>query len=229
MPGLRSIMATCLAIVFGLAAVSAEAQSPIQLPPPSLKGKTSVEAAIVAKKSIRSFKGTPLSLKQVSQLLWAANGQIPADAITGATSRVIPSAGGLYALEVFLVSGAGTVKGLTEGVYRYQYHNNSLTLTVAGDKRNLLAHAALGQTWLARAPALIVIAAVFERSTVKYGQRGVNYVFMEAGSSDQNIYLQSVALGLNTGTVGAFNDPQVSAVLGLPQQVKPILIVAVGK
>jgi SagB-type dehydrogenase family enzyme len=83
--------------------------------------------------------------------------------------------------------------------------------------------------WLARAPALIIIGGVFGRTTSKYGDRGIQYVYMEAGSSNQNIYLQAEALGLHVGTVGAFNDAQVSAVLKLPAAVMPLLIVAVGK
>ena len=71
--------------------------------------------------------------------------------------------------------------------------------------------------------------AAFRRSTGKYGNRGLNYVFMEAGSSDQNLGLQAEALGLRSGTVGAFVDSQVSGVLKLPSQAAPLLIVAVGK
>lgn len=208
-------------------AVSAE--NDIKLPKPSIVGKISLEAAVLAKKSVRNFTGEPLTTAQVSQVLWAANGNLPADAVTGATYKVLPSAGGLYPLEVFLVSGKNTIEGIPEGVYSYDPQNSLLRLIAGGDNRSLLAHAALSQMWLARAPALIIIGGVFGRTTSKYGDRGIQYVFMEAGSSNQNIYLQAEALGLHVGTVGAFNDAQVSAVLKLPAAVMPLLIVAVGK
>ena len=204
------------------------AQSAIKLPSPVFKGRISVEAAIKARTSSRSFRKGPLTLQQVSQLLWAANGVLPTDAITGATRKVIPSAGGLYPIEAFVLTGKGTVTGLPAGVYQYASASNSLKTVVQGDRRSLLASAALSQMWLARAPVVVLIAGVFGRTTGKYGNRGVNYVFMEAGNADQNLCLQAAALGLRSGTVGAFVDSQVSKALNLPAGVSPLLIVAVG-
>jgi SagB-type dehydrogenase family enzyme len=176
----------------------------------------------------RQFAKEPLDLADVAQLLWAANGKIGADAVTSATKRFMPSAGGLYPLEVFLVAGDKGVKDLDAGVYHYNWKDHALKLVHKGDKRAELAMAAYGQTWLARAPALIVITAVFPRTLVKYGKRGVNYVYMEAGGSNQNIYLQAPGLGINTAAVGAFNNKLLHQRLKLPKQVKPVLIVAIG-
>jgi len=207
----------------------AAGESEIKLPAPSLTGKLSVEAAIVAKRTERNFKGTPLTTAQISQLLWAANGNLPADAVSGATSKVVPSAGGLYPLEVYLVTGKDTVAGVPAGVYTYKAQTHSLQLIAEGDNRNLLANACLSQMWLARAPALVVVGGVFARTTARYGNRGVQYVFMEAGNSSQNLYLQAQALGLHAGAVGAFQEAQVSSVLKLPSGAIPLLVVAVGK
>ncbi|MCA1960032.1 MAG: SagB/ThcOx family dehydrogenase [Desulfomonile sp.] len=205
------------------------AQGEIKLPRPALQGKMSVEQAITGRKSSRDFKAAPLSLGEVGQLLWAANGMIPADAVTGATRKVMPSAGGLYPLEVFILTGNNTVENVPAGVYQYNPNAHSLKEVATGDKRTLLAHAALGQMWLARAPAVVVIGAVFARTTAKYGNRGVNYVFMEAGNSDQNLCLQAEALGLRTGTVGAFNDAQVAGAIQMPGDTAPLLVIGVGK
>lgn len=205
------------------------AQTDIKLPAPSLTGTMSVEKAIVGKKSVRRFSGDALEPSQVSQLLWAANGNLPVDAVAGATYKVVPSAGGLYPLEIFLVTGQDTVKGIPAGIYSYEPKTHSLKLIGQGDVRMNLAHAALSQTWLATAPAVIVVGGVFSRSTIKYGNRGIQYVFMESGNSNQNLYLQAQALGLKVATVGAFNDGQVSSVLKLPSDVTPLLLVGVGK
>ncbi|MBM4326144.1 MAG: SagB/ThcOx family dehydrogenase [Deltaproteobacteria bacterium] len=205
------------------------AQNEIRLPKPDLKGSVSVAQAMANKKTVRQYKGTPLTLQQVSQLLWVANGDLPRDAISGATLKVMPSAGGLYPLEVFLVAGQGGVAEVPAGVYQYNPRKNVLELTSQGDKRNLLANAALGQMWLARAPAVVLIGAIFERTTMRYGSRGVNYVMMEAGSANQNIYLEAESLGISAGGVGAFDDGKVASVLSLPSSVKPLLLVAVGK
>ncbi|HMK34720.1 MAG TPA: SagB/ThcOx family dehydrogenase [Desulfomonilaceae bacterium] len=201
----------------------------IKLPAARVNGKMSVEAAIVAKKSVRTFSSATLDAAQVSQMLWAANGNLPQDTVAGATTKVIPSAGGLYALEVFLVTGNNTVAGIPAGMYRYDPQTNSLQLVAAGDNRNLLAYASLGQTFVARAPAIVVIAGMFERSTVKYGPRGYQYTYMEAGSANQNMYLQAESLGLRMATVGAFDDAQVAGVLKLPANIKPLLVIPVGK
>lgn len=225
----RTAILTWLVVTVFWPLSSAAGESEIKLPAPSLTGKLSVEAAIVAKKTERNFKGTPLTAAQVSQLLWAANGNLPADAISGATSKVIPSAGGLYPLEVYLVTGKDTVAGVPAGVYAYKPQINSLQLLAEGDNRNLLANACLSQMWLARAPALVVIGGVFARTTARYGNRGVQYVFMEAGNSNQNLYLQAQSLGLRAGAVGAFQEAQVSSVLKLPSGAIPLLVVAVGK
>lgn len=226
----RTLIALVCAAAVALGSVGfAGAQGQIKLPAPQFKGKPSVSAAILSRKTTRQFAGAPLTLGQVSQILWAADGQLPTDAISGATRRVTASAGGLYPLEVFLVTGKGTVKNLPAGVYRYSPAANSLRTIVSGDKRTLLAHSALSQMWLARAPALVVIGGIFGKTTPRYGNRGVNYVFMEAGISMQGLCLQAEAIGLRSGTVGAFNDAQLSAALNLPSSVAPLLIVAVGK
>jgi SagB-type dehydrogenase family enzyme len=200
----------------------------IKLPAPSFKGNMSVEEAIYKRKTARSFGKKPLNLKEVSQLLWVANGTIPKDAVTGATSKVTPSAGGLYPLEAFLVVGKGGVEDVPAGVYQYVPRTNSMKLLVEGDKRNSVATAALYQGFLALAPVNVIVGAVFERTTIKYGGRGHQYVFMEAGSSNQNICLQAEALGLRVATVGAFEEKPLSKALKLPNSVRPIVIMGIG-
>jgi SagB-type dehydrogenase family enzyme len=208
---------------------SRAAESDIKLPSPAFAGKLSFEAAVVRKKSIRDLSRAPLTMAEVSQILWAANGNLPADAITGATSKVITSAGGLYPLEVFLVCGEKTVGEIPAGVYRYNPQGNSLKPVATGDNRNLVAHAAHRQLWLAQAPALVVIGAVFQRTTARYGDRGMQYVYMDAGAANQNVFLQAESLGLHCATVGAFVDAQVAGAMKLPNGVTPLMIVAVGK
>ncbi len=225
----RPIIFLCVLSLAFVRVSALAADNDIKLSKPAVVGKVSLEAALIAKKSVRNFTGEPLAEAQISQILWAANGNLPPDAVAGATYKVIPSAGGLYPLEIFLVTGKDTVSGIPEGVYSYDPLSNSLKLLAPGDNRTLLSHASLSQMWLARAPALVVIGAVFARTTSKYGNRGSQYVFMEAGSSNQNVYLQAEALGLHVGTVGAFNDAQVSAVLKLPSSVTPLLVMAIGK
>jgi len=220
----------CAFLIAYLAPVSAQcAESSYPLPKPDLAAKMSVEAAMAAKKSVRNFKTDPLTNAQIGQMLWAANGNIAPDAVSKATTKTIPSAGGLYPLEIFLVVGKGGVGNIPEGIYLYDAGSHALKTVANGDSRSLLAYACLQQLWMAKAPAIIVITGVFSRITPRYGPRGVQYAYMEAGSASQNIYLQAESLGLHVGAVGAFDDAQVSAVMKLPGDTTPLLVIPVGK
>ena len=88
---------------------------------------------------------------------------------------------------------------------------------------------ALGQSWIKAGAAIIVIAAVYERTTRKYGRRGVRYVHIEAGHVGQNIYLQAVSLDLGTVYVGAFNDGQVREILNLGKSEEPLGLMPIGR
>ncbi|MFB0558659.1 MAG: SagB/ThcOx family dehydrogenase [Candidatus Bathyarchaeia archaeon] len=196
--------------------------SVIDLPEPRRHSNLSIEETLLKRRSTREYTGEPLTLQEVSQLLWACQG------ITDTRGyRTAPSAGALYPLEVYVV--AGDVEDLPEGVYKYRPKEHQLARVLAGDERSELARAALGQAWVEGAAADIVIAAIYERTTVKYGERGVRYVHMEAGHAAQNLCLQAAALDLGVVTVGAFHDDQVKEILGLPEDEQPLYIIPVGR
>ncbi len=206
------------------------APNDIVLPAPGIDGKLSLEKAMVARKTARSYEGAPLTKAAVAQLLWAANGNLGFDGISAATRKVIPSARGTYPVEVFLVAGENKVKELPAGVYHYNADKHALELLVQGDLRPALAKASSGQKWMEQAPVSVVIGAVFERSAAtSASKRGINFAQLEAGYANQNLLLQATALGLNTNTVGALDDAALSAALKLPAGVRPIVVVTVGK
>ena len=192
----------------------------VMLPEPKLKGDMSVEEAIAKRRSIRHYKDKPLTLEQLSQLLWAAQG------ITDEKRkfRAAPSAGATYPFEIYVV--VGNVKGLKPGIYHYNPFKHSLTLIKEGDYRKQLQAAALNQQWVGKAAVNIVLVAFYERTTRYYGERGYRYVYMEAGHIGQNIYLQATALGLGTVAVGAFHDEEVAEILGTGGD--PVYIFPVG-
>ena len=104
---------------------------------------------------------------------------------------------------------------LLPSYWRYSPEHHELLLVTAAHTREKLVDAALGQEWIASAPAVVCIAAAFERTTVKYGNRGHGYVYMEAGHAAESLMLQAVALGLATTVVGAFGDDEVKHLLHL--------------
>jgi SagB-type dehydrogenase family enzyme len=194
----------------------------VKLPIPHTSGKVSVEEALALRRSVREYANEPLTLDEVSQLLWSAQG---VNAEWG--GRTAPSAGATYPLETYLV--AGEVSNLKPGVYHYLPHNHSLEPMIDGDVRDKLADAALRQTWVAKAPVSIVFAADYVRTTRVYGERGRQYVHMEAGHAAENVYLQCASLGCGTVAVGAFDDESVKEVLQIPAGQEPLYIMPVGK
>jgi SagB-type dehydrogenase family enzyme len=194
----------------------------IKLPATKYDSKTSVEKALLERRSIRDFTNEPLTLPEISQILWAAQG------ITASGGfRTAPSAGALYPLELYVA--AGNVSNLQSGIYKYIPQSHELLRIVKGDRRTELCKAALGQSAIKDAPAIIVLSAVYERTTGKYGERGIRYVHIEIGHAAQNVYLQAVSLNLGTVVIGAFDDDRVKKVMNMEDKERPLYLMPVGK
>jgi SagB-type dehydrogenase family enzyme len=190
----------------------------IKLPQPRHKGKLSLEETILRRRSVREFSSRPVALEDLSQILWAAQGVT--GKLWGYELRAVPSAGALFPIEIFVAS--------KEGVHHYYPRKHELKQVSGEDVRKSLCDAALRQEFIAEAPVVLVITAVFERTKAKYGERGTRYVFAEAGHVSQNIYLQCESLGLSTVTVGAFYDDRVQEALRIPKDYRPIYIMPIG-
>jgi SagB-type dehydrogenase family enzyme len=201
-----------LLMFFILGIVGGENMERINLPSPDFKGNLSVEEVLKKRRSVRSYKQVPLTIKEFSQILWATDGKT---ADWG--GRTAPSAGATYPLEIYAV--VGNVVGLKPGLYYYEIDTHSLKLLKEGDLRVELSKAALNQSSVRTAPVVIVISGIFERTTDRYGKRGERYVYMEVGHCGQNIHLQAEALGLGTVMIGAFDDESVKKVLGIKENV----------
>ncbi len=194
----------------------------LALPAPTKAGGTSIEQALEKRRSRRDYSARPLALAELAQLLWAAQGVTDAAGL-----RTAPSAGALHPLQVYVL--AGRVTGLAPGTYRYLPQPHALERLGTEDARGALAAAALAQSFLADAAAVLVLAARYKRTTDKYGKRGMRYVDMEAGHAAQNIYLEAVSLGLGTVTVGAFDDERVKAVVPFAPNEEPLCVMPLGR
>jgi SagB-type dehydrogenase family enzyme len=190
----------------------------VQLPKPEIRDHASLSDALRQRRSVRAYSGRSLTLQQVGQLLWAAQGRNDPSGL-----RTAPSAGALYPLE--LLVAAGDVTGLDPGVYRYRPQQHALEMLHAGER---LAGAALGQHWVADSAAVLIITAVYERTTRKYGERGKRYVHIEVGHAAQNALLQAASLGLAAAVVGAFDDSALASLLDLPAPEQPLYLLPVG-
>ena len=194
----------------------------IALQGPSFKGQISLEEAILKRRSTRVFSSRNITKSQLSQLLWACQG------MTRGYYRTIPSAGATYPLEIFVLLGEDGVESLDGGVYQYVPKEHFIIHHLPGDLRKGLCSACLEQDFIRRVPLSFVICAEYSRTTASYGERGVRYVHMEVGHLGQNLALQGEALGLCSVMVGAFRDEDVSRVVNLPVELKPLYVVPVG-
>ncbi|MGB9852916.1 MAG: SagB/ThcOx family dehydrogenase [Candidatus Kapaibacteriota bacterium] len=194
----------------------------IMLPKANYEGRTSLEKVIATRRSVRNFKDEGITLSNIAQLLWAAQGVT--DKIN--RFRTAPSAGALYPLEVFVA--VRKADGLGPGVYKYLPDGHKLVKIKDGDVSKAIMKEALWQEWVEKSAIIIVYSAVFGRTTWKYGERGIQYVYMEVGHSAQNVCLQAVSLGLATTTIGAFNDAGIKSVIGMKENETPLYILPVG-
>ncbi len=190
----------------------------ITLPPPPGMSM-SVHDAIGSRRSRRSFGDGVLTMDQASELLWAASG------ITDQEKgfRAAPSAGATYPIDTYLL--VERVEGLAPGFYRYREAEHALELIIEGHLAEKLADAALGQSSLTDAAAVICLFGVSERTSRRYGERATRYVAIEIGHIGQNIYLAAEGLGLSTVAIGAFHDDKVAklfSVEGAPLYLMPI-------
>jgi SagB-type dehydrogenase family enzyme len=214
-----------LAIAAGLVACHpgpTSGESPAQdstitvLPPPAFVGAVSLEELLAQRRSVRQFDGQRLTIAELSQLLWAAQG-ISDDR----GYRTAPSAGALYPLEIYVAT--------EEGVFHYLSEEHGWQVLNQSDVRQNLYEAALRQDAVRQAPVVFAIAAVYERTAQKYGgARSPRYVHLEAGHAAQNLLLQAVALDLGAVPIGAFDDRQVQDALGLQDDHEPLYLIAVG-
>ncbi len=190
----------------------------IQLPEPP-GAEMSVHRAIEERRSRRGYGGSGITLEQASELLWATSG------ITdpGGRFRAAPSAGATYPIDTYFL--VEDVQSLAPGIYRYVVQSHSLELLVEGSFAGKLADAALGQSSLREASAVICLFGIYERTKARYGDRAYQYVHMEIGHIGQNIYLVAEALDLSTVAIGAFHDDRVSSLFdvdGVPLYLMPI-------
>ncbi len=206
----------------GECGMESEEKKFIQLPEPKKDTDTALEEALNARRSIRHYRDAPLTQANISQLMWAAQG-----VTHGRGFRTAPSAGALYPLEVYAV--IGHAENIDAGIYHYQPKAHQLKPVKTGDHRKALCSAGLSQSAIRNAPVSIVMTGVFERTTGKYGKRGMQYVFMEAGHAAQNVLLQAVSLKLAAVPIGAFDNQAVSRSMDLSEAETPLYILCIGR
>lgn len=194
----------------------------MKLPEPRDMSHVSLEEAIRRRRSVRAYKDGSVTLNEAAQLLWAAQGITGKDGL-----RAAPSAGATYPLETYLA--VGDVAGLEPGLYHYEPETNSLSLVKQGELQSELSAASLDQPCVRDAAIIIILTAIYERTTERYGDRGRMYVHMDVGHAAENVLLQATALGLGGVPVGAFRTRTVAQLLGLSESEIPLYLLPLGR
>jgi SagB-type dehydrogenase family enzyme len=164
--------------------------------------------AITDRRSCRLYAGTEIALQQLSDLVFLTNGTQD-----GGRRRCLPSAGGLYPLELYVA--ATRVEGLAPGLYHYDPRAHALMRILTGDYLKAIAEAVFIPEALEGAAAVVILTAMFGRSKIKYGERAYRFALLEAGHAMQNLCLAATALGLGSCPVGGFIDDRLNDLLNI--------------
>lgn len=192
--------------------------------------KNPLFSIITRRKSERGFNNANLQLKTINNILYFSSGIRNFNKIKNdfdKSLRMYPSAGARYPLEIYIAILRS--KEISPGIYHYNIKRNSLELLLKGNFKKTFKKIT-NQSWIERSGIIVIIAAVFARTIIKYKERGWRYIFFEAGHLVQNIYLVSTVLKLKSCAIGGFFDNEIIKLLDLnPESELPLYMVAIGK
>lgn len=197
-----------------------------KLPKPFLDNKISLKEVLLQRSSIRQFSSGKIKKQDLGNLLFYSCGM--KDSRNELLPfRFYPSAGARYPIETYVVilkEGQGT----KAGIYHYHLKSHSLEiLTTSRFKKELFK--SFSQTWIKKAPVLILNSAIFYRTEIKYGVRGYRHILGEMGCLNQNFYLLSSALKLNCCAIGGYFDDNLNKLLDLDGKEESVIgVLAVG-
>jgi SagB-type dehydrogenase family enzyme len=201
------------------------AEVALPAPPPTQLGKL-----LLQRQSTRQYQRRSLRVDALSALLACAYGIVdtaPMGVQSPFMRRAVPSAGGLYPLEIYLL--ARDVESVADGIHHYDVLGHGLRLLHGGDPFAALAPMFYTYPFIEQANLVVAMAAVFERTQKKYGPRGYRYILLEAGHVGQNLCLMAAEMGLASLPMGGFVDSALNRHLGLvPAREGVVYTIAVG-
>ncbi len=194
-------------------------QAVVSLPIPKKAGGMSLEATLAARRSVRTYTRQSLTIGEVGQLLWAAQGVTSADG-----KRTAPSAMHRYPLEIAVV--ARTVEGLPSGAYRYVPSKHGLEMLAAARAETDILASVTSQAQVHDAPAVFVVAALYER--MGPGPRNRTWTDYEAGLASENLLLEAVSLDLGAVVTGGIDAGLVKNAVKFAGNEQVLVVIPVG-
>jgi SagB-type dehydrogenase family enzyme len=198
----------------------------LQLPEPDLSSPANLWQCLGTRRSQRNTTPDPLSLDELSKIMWAAQGVTARAGIY--LLRTAPSAGALYPFETYLY--IHKVKEIPQGIYHFNVADFALERVQEGDFNREFTAASLGQPVVRRAAVVIIWTAMMLRCMVKYRERSMRYISMDLGHVCQNVQLAATAMDLGSCPIGAFYDDDINELLGVDGEEETVLyLITVGK
>lgn len=190
--------------------------------------KPDLVSAIARRSSRRDYTKEPLTLEEVSFLLWAIQG-VRGFPVSGHALRTVPSAGGRHALETYLA--VLNVQNLEPGVYRYLPLSHQLLFEFHTDNLSAkIVRATLGQSFTGRSALTFIWTAIPYRMEWRYGLAAYKVIAIDAGHVCQNLYLAGEAIGAGTCAIAAYDQEAMDTLLHLDGEEEfTVYLAAVGK
>jgi len=184
----------------------------LALPPPAL-GNTTLANALSKRRSVGGTSPAELPLEDLASLLHAGYGATGDTELATRSRRTAPSGGALYPLEIYVATQR--VAAVAPSLCHYDPSRHCLEQLRALSLPRELNPITPSVELLATSAAVLVVAASFWRSRIKYGVRGYRFTLLEAGHVAQNVLLAASALDLPALPLGGFFDRRVDELVGL--------------
>ncbi|HEY44062.1 MAG TPA: SagB/ThcOx family dehydrogenase [Anaerolineae bacterium] len=195
----------------------------IRLPDPGEEAPD-LKEIIDGRTSVRNYTDAPISLQDLSYLLWCTQG-VKEVAGAQATLRTVPSAGARHAIETYLL--VNRVYGLPPGLYQYRSLEHQLQeFTLYDGIADMILEAGLKQRHITGSAVTFIWAATAYRMTWRYGERGYRYLFLDVGHVCQNLYLAAESIGCGVCAIAAFDDDRMNELLHLDGKEEFVLYLA---
>lgn len=176
-------------------------------------GNMGLREAIETRRSLRTYSEEPIRLDELSYLLWCTQGVKP-ESTSKFTLRTVPSAGARHAFETILL--VNRVNDLEPSLYQYDAASHELIAwTSPADITDQVMAACLDQRIIGNSAVTFIWVAERVRMAWRYGERGLRYLHLDAGHVCQNLHLSAESIAAGVCAVGAFNDDNLNALLGL--------------
>ena len=188
-------------------------------------GKDNLRDLLSKRKSYRKFSGKPIRPDQLSEILYYSAGLVRES--EGKFHRPYPSAGGKYPIEIYPLVLSGS--DLEPGLYHYSPTEHALDILLPSLDKKEVSSIWMSQRWFRKSSIILIMTAVYRRTTDKYGEKGLPFPFIEAGHIGQNIYLLAQSLGIGCCAIGQFKEKQLCKLLDInPFEEYPIYYIALG-